>query len=141
MNNFITNVSRQEIITGEHEDAGENSMLIQIDDFDGNLPMPKKDFKVTLGFLFDDIEEDGPRAISDRTAEYIADALRYALDNHMNVVVHCYAGICRSGAVVDVGVELGFNPPVRMRIPNTLVRSKLRKKLGLAITQENSAFL
>lgn len=141
MNNFITNVSRQEIIEGQHEDAGENSMLIQIDDFDGNLPMPKKDFKVTLGFLFDDTEEEGPRSISDRTAEYIADALRYALDNNMNVVVHCYAGICRSGAVVDVGVELGFNPPDRMRIPNTLVRNKLRKKLGLAITQENSAFL
>ena len=38
MNNFIQNVSRFDIITGRHADAGENSMLIQIVDFFDTFP-------------------------------------------------------------------------------------------------------
>jgi len=79
MNNFITNISRQEIIDGRHEDAGENSMLIQIVDFFDTFPEPKYNFKYVLQFKFDDIET-GPTAISDRDAEFIADALRAKKD-------------------------------------------------------------
>ena len=139
MNNFITNISRQEIIDGTHEDAGENSMLIQIVDFFDTFPEPKYNFKYVLQFKFDDIET-GPTAISDRDAGLIADALLVAKERNVNVVVHCFAGLCRSGAVVDVGVELGFNPPDRVRLPNTLVRQKLRKCLGMSIDKETSMF-
>ena len=139
MNNFITNISRQEIIDGEHEDAGVNSMLIQIVDFFDTFPMPKKDFKVIYQFKFDDVEQ-GLTVISNEQVQSIAQALLHAKDQGMNVVVHCFAGLCRSGAVVDVGVELGFNPPDRQGFPNSTVRQKLRKELGLAIDADTSTF-
>jgi protein tyrosine phosphatase len=49
----------------------------------------------------------------------------------MNVLVHCHAGICRSGAVVEVGTILGFTPTERFRLPNLRVKHKMMKALGL----------
>jgi hypothetical protein len=48
----------------------------------------------------------------------------------MNVVVHCFAGICRSGAVCEVGVMMGFNDTERFRSPNLLVKHRMMKHLG-----------
>jgi len=48
----------------------------------------------------------------------------------MNVIVHCAAGICRSGAVVEAGVVLGFDDTQTMRIPNTLVKTSILEQLG-----------
>ena len=56
--------------------------------------------------------------------------LKHALDNKMNVVVHCFAGICRSGAVCEVGVMMGFQDAERTRIPNLRVKQKLMRQLG-----------
>jgi L-serine deaminase len=49
----------------------------------------------------------------------------------MNVVVHCHAGICRSGAVTEVATMMGFTATERLRIPNMLVKHKMMKVLGL----------
>ena len=48
-----------------------------------------------------------------------------------NVLVHCHAGICRSGAVVEVGSMIGFTPTERYRQPNLRVKRKMMKELGL----------
>jgi hypothetical protein len=48
----------------------------------------------------------------------------------MNVVVHCFAGICRSGAVAEVGVMMGFDDVGRTRIPNLLVKHRMMRALG-----------
>jgi hypothetical protein len=48
----------------------------------------------------------------------------------MNVVVHCYAGICRSGAVCEVGVMMGFQDTGRFRSPNLLVKHGMMRALG-----------
>jgi hypothetical protein len=40
------------------------------------------------------------------------------------------AGICRSGAVTEVGVMLGFNDTEKFRSPNLLVKHRMMKKLG-----------
>jgi hypothetical protein len=48
----------------------------------------------------------------------------------MDVVVHCVAGVCRSGAVCEVGVMMGFNDTEVFRAPNLLVKHKMMKKLG-----------
>jgi hypothetical protein len=48
----------------------------------------------------------------------------------MNVVVHCFAGICRSGAVCEGGVMMGFNDTERYRSPNLLVKHRMMKVLG-----------
>ena len=139
MNNFIQNVSRSYIITGHHADAGENSMLIQIVDFFDTFPTPKYKFKEVLQFKFDDVL-DGPTACTDLQAQEIANALQRAKEQHMNVIVHCFAGLCRSGAVAEVGIMLGFNPPDCIRIPNSAVKNKMLKALGMKIDESTSVF-
>ena len=56
--------------------------------------------------------------------------LAYAKDNHMNVIVHCHAGVCRSGAVAEIGVAMGFSDTEAFRSPNLLVKHKMMKVLG-----------
>jgi hypothetical protein len=48
----------------------------------------------------------------------------------MNVVVHCHAGVCRSGAVCEIGVMLGFNDTEAFRSPNLLVKHRMMRTLG-----------
>lgn len=139
MNNFIQNASKFDIITGRHADAGENSMLIQIVDFFDTFPTPKYKFKEVLQFKFDDVL-DGPTACTDLQAQEIANALQRAKEQHMNVIVHCFAGLCRSGAVTEVGIMLGFNPPDCIRIPNSTVKNKMLKALGMKIDESTSVF-
>ena len=140
MNNFIENVSRFDIRTGHHSEAGENSMLIQIVDFFDTYPTPLKEFKEVLQFKFDDVNDEGPTSCTDQQAAEIAQALLRAKENNMNVIVHCFAGLCRSGAVAEVGIMLGFNPPDRVRFPNTLVKGKILKALGIGINESTSVF-
>ena len=49
----------------------------------------------------------------------------------MNVVVHCHAGVCRSGAVAEVGITMGFEDTGVFRAPNLMVKHKLMKALGM----------
>lgn len=143
MNPWIQNVSLSDIKKGFHIDAGINSMLIQIVDPDMEFPVPANQFKETHQFKFLDIEEDGMTnfgdgemvdvswgAIKDADAEKLVALLQHALDNRMNVVVHCHAGVCRSGAVAEVGVMLGFRDAEAFRSPNLLVKHKMMKFLG-----------
>lgn len=132
---FIENVAADDIRSGFHYDAGPNAMLISITDPAGWKPLPKHDFKEVHEFEFLDAEdEDGfpdECKIQDEQAEQIIALLNRALENHMNVVVHCMAGICRSGAVVEVAQMMGFTPTDRFRQPNLRVKRKLMKVLGL----------
>jgi hypothetical protein len=48
----------------------------------------------------------------------------------MNVIVHCVAGVCRSGAVCEVGVMLGFDDTEAFRSPNLLVKHRMMRCLG-----------
>ena len=131
---WIENVAAADIPTGFHHDVGPNSMLISITDPAGWRPEAKHDFKERHDFEFLDAEdEDGfpdETKISDTQAEQIVALLQRALENRMNVVVHCMAGICRSGAVVEVGVMMGFNDCEKYRQPNLRVKHKLMKQLG-----------
>ena len=115
------------------------SILIQITDPGTPAPIPKHDYVSKHHFIFHDAERDRsagefpyvPKVlIGDKDAEQIISILRHALDNDINVVVHCHAGICRSGAVVEVAEMMGFDKCDSPRIPNTLVKHKLMKQLG-----------
>lgn len=143
MTPWIQNVSRTDIAKGFHIDAGVNSMLIQISDPPGDHPEPKHQFKEIHRFDFLDIEEDGLTnlgdgewtdmsefAITQEQADELARLLQHALDKHMNVVVHCTAGVCRSGAVCEVGVMMGFRDTEVFRSPNLLVKHKMMRALG-----------
>jgi rhodanese-related sulfurtransferase len=133
---WIENVSKQDVNLGWHMDAGPNAMLIRIQDpateF-GNIAH-KQMFKEVHEFEFLDAEDadgfDEDFKISDEQAQQLVTLLQRALDNSMNVVVHCHAGICRSGAVVEVGKMMGFTPTDRFRQPNLRVKHKMMKALG-----------
>ena len=132
---WIENVAAADVPTRFHHDAGPNSMLIQImDPATSWWPSPAHEFKETYQFEFLDAEDtDGfpdEAKISDAQAAEIVNLLKHALSNHMNVVVHCYAGLCRSGAVAEVGVMMGFQDAERTRIPNLRVKQKLMRQLG-----------
>ena len=142
---FIENVAAADIPTRFHHDAGENSMLIQIMDTATSWwPTPKHNFKETHRFEFLDVERndivsDEVMKISDEQAEQIVKLLQHALENRMNVVVHCFAGICRSGAVCEVGVMMGFQDTERFRQPNLLVKHKMMKVLGWAYDEDEKS--
>ena len=131
---WIENVAAADIPMRFHHEAGENSMLIQIMDPCTWFPTPAHNFKEIHKFEFLDVENSDnfpdEVKISDELAQEIVALLKHALDNKMNVVVHCMAGLCRSGAVAEVGVMMGFGDTERTRIPNLRVKHKLMKALG-----------
>lgn len=131
---FIENVAASDVVTGFHYDCGENSMLISITDPHGWKPSPKHNFKEIHQFEFLDAEdEDGfpeEAKFSDEQAKEIIALLEHAKEKRMNVLVHCFAGICRSGAVVEVASMMGFTPSDRYRQPNIRVKQKLMKVMG-----------
>ena len=143
MNPWIQNVALSDVKRGHHIDAGINSMLIQIVDPAMEFPTPSYPFKEVHQFEFLDIEEDGMTnfgdgvmrdmsefAITQAQADQLVELLQRAFENRMNVVVHCVAGVCRSGAVCEIGVMMGFRDTEAFRSPNLLVKHKMMKKLG-----------
>ena len=132
---FIENVSKSDVFNGHHFDAGPNAMLIRIQDPATEFGKIKYPFKEVYEFEFLDAEDtDGFEdecKIQDEQAEEIVRLLQRAQENRMNVVVHCHAGICRSGAVVEVATMMGFTPSDRFRQPNLRVKHKMMKALGL----------
>ena len=131
---WIQNVALADIPKGQHIDVGINSMLIQIVDPAMEFPTPKHQFRETHRFEFLDLERDDPwgeefKVTDDQAAELVR-LLQHALDNRMNVIVHCVAGVCRSGAVCEVGVMMGFRDTETYRSPNLLVKHKMMRVLG-----------
>ena len=132
---WIQNVSMSDIKKGFHINPGENAMLIQITDPPGDFPEPKYKFKEVHQFQFLDIEEndfalDEAMRCSHEQAAELVQLLQHAMANRMNVIVHCHAGVCRSGAVCEIGVMMGFDDTEVFRSPNLLVKHRMMKHLG-----------
>lgn len=132
---WIENISLSDVRNGRHHAAGSNSMLIQIVDPGTEFPAPMHLFKETHQFTFLDIEEkdlalDETMRCSQEQANELVLLLQHALENRMNVVVHCHAGICRSGAVCEIGVMVGFSDCEGFRAPNLLVKHRMMAALG-----------
>jgi predicted protein tyrosine phosphatase len=129
---WIENVAAIDVTKRHHHEAGENSMLISITDPAGWRPQAMHTFKERHDFEFLDADSGFPEEclISDAQAAEIVRLLQHAQANNMNVVVHCTAGLCRSGAVAEVGVMMGFGDTERTRIPNIRVKHRMMKVLG-----------
>jgi protein-tyrosine phosphatase len=129
---WIENVAAIDVTKRHHHEAGENSMLISITDPAGWRPEAMHTFKERHNFEFLDADSGFPEEclISDAQAAEIVRLLQHAQANNMNVVVHCTAGLCRSGAVAEVGVMMGFGDTERTRIPNIRVKHKMMKVLN-----------
>lgn len=131
---FIQNISFADVMCGDHP-TDDNTMMINIVDPCMAFPESKHSFVEIHRFEFLDIEEDDfsiseEFRVTDSQAAELVRLLQHALTNDMNVVVSCVAGVCRSGAVCEVGVMLGFVDTNRFRIPNLLVKSKMMNVLG-----------
>ena len=136
---FIQNISLADAIAGVHRDPGGNAMLIRILDVqDWDVKAPAHPFKDVRVLRFDDLSAGwadpvkfarrGPRQ---EHADDILLALAEAHERGMNVVVHCRAGVARSGAV-SLAAELvfGFESCGNPRNPNSsLLEMMLRSHL------------
>lgn len=133
---WIQNTSLDDIRKGTHFRPGPNAMLIQIVDPGMEFPEPKYQFKEVHQFEFLDLERDDlpwidPEfKITQVQADKLVQLLQRALVGGRDVIVHCVAGICRSGAVCEVGVMMGFQDPEVYRSPNLLVKHRMMKSLG-----------
>jgi hypothetical protein len=132
---WIQNVALSDIKRGLHINPGENAMLIQIVDPPGDFPTSLYKFKEVHQFEFLDVEEkdevldEAMRCSHEQAAELVR-LLQHALEHRMNVIVHCVAGVCRSGAVCEIGVMMGFDDTEAFRSPNLLVKHRMMKHLG-----------
>lgn len=126
-----------DIECGNHYTVNDSTILIQIVDPDCDFPISKCGFKEVYQFKFLDIEEHDQLIVARESwrcnqtqADELVQILKDALHNQLDVIVHCHAGICRSGAVCEVGVMMGFEDLNGFRIPNLLVKTLMMKNLG-----------
>lgn len=124
------NFPRRAVELGLPRKIGDGDWLISITDCDGEHVTPKDHFQHAMYVAFDDVNEPGERSITPEQGERIARFINDARTARASVWVNCHAGICRSGAVVRILVELGweyqaiFSPP---GIPNALVYQTIRQ--------------
>lgn len=124
----IWNCNYKDINEGLKFNIKSNTILIQI--LECCFPKPFNVFKEIYQFEFYDVVKDSflGESISDEQALKIFNILLKAKENDYDVVVHCAAGMSRSGAVVEFAVNyLGFDDPYFDREPNKLVLKKLEK--------------
>lgn len=130
MTPFIQNISKAAYAAGDHFDCGNRAIAIEILDPCSDRVTPKHKFAETYTFEFTDVEKDEDFSITDEQAKELVRILQLAIEEYHNVVVHCTAGICRSGAVAEIGVMMGFTDTEVYRQPNMMVKSKMLKVLN-----------
>lgn len=127
-------------------ETSEDDWLISIANKDSLNAVPKAKFNKVLFLNFQDIELNTPGqketdksrkwladhgAITEAQAEQIADFIKEARDGGKNVWVNCHAGMCRSGAIVRLLTELGWEdkryPGQPDRVPNLLVYNRVKR--------------
>lgn len=125
---FIENISLADVIKGKHKGK---DVLIRIIDPDMKFSDTAHKFKEEYRFQFLDLEDtldpiNDNLKISDIQAEEIYNILKKSFIENKNVTVHCVMGVCRSGAVAEVGNKMGFYiNPNTYRNPNLRVKHKL----------------
>ena len=133
MKPFIQNISKAAYAGGDHFDCGSRAVAIEILDCGCERAKPKHRFAETHTFEFLDVEANDNLfefGIQNEQARQLVQILQLALVERRNVVVHCTMGICRSGAVAEVGVMIGFTDTEAYRQPNIMVKSKMIDCLG-----------
>lgn len=124
------------IHTGYHNYWGFDTWLIRIYD---TYPIykaypPRKEFEKIFEFTFDDLDPEfltgkeirQYKIFNKNHATKILKILELAKESKKNIVIHCVAGICRSGAIAEVAEELfDFNYKEKDRFPNTYIKDLL----------------
>jgi len=133
---WITRCSLNDIQSGSHINP-DNCILIQIVDICIEFPKPRYEhlFNQIYRFEFMDLELDDKDSdflgISEVQALEIANILSNAYLTSTNILVHCIAGVCRSGGVCEAAESIGFEYilPDKIISPNLMVKSKITKYL------------
>ena len=100
---------------------------------------PEGETEILLEYYFEEvrvIEIEDSDNIDDNSVSEIASILCSAKEKNQNIIVHCHAGISRSGAVVEVATMMGYEDIGRHRNPNRVLKEKLRKVLGIKYSFE-----
>jgi predicted protein tyrosine phosphatase len=130
---FIQNVSRYEVENGTHLFVPNKTVLIQITDPAWEPCSTPHKFVSKHAFEFLDIEEEpeypDEARISEQQALELVNILRHCKCNGYHVVVHCTMGVCRSGAVAQVGEVMGFILERVVVGPNLRVKRLMMQQL------------
>ena len=135
---FITKCSYEAIQTGMHINP-DNCILIQIVDIGMEFPQPQFKGMFTNIFQFEFMDVDYSDkdllelGISESQAEELASIIFKAFVEEKNILVHCVAGICRSGGVCEAAEAYGFKyiNPSGFNSPNLVVKHKIMGKLRI----------
>jgi len=107
----------------------EKSILIQIVDCDVPFPFPRHYFEEIHKFQFADVESEKDEAwdhrITAEQANKIIRIIRKAKEKKYNIIVHCFAGVKRSGAVVEAALKMGYKDTNTYRKPNQYITKTL----------------
>lgn len=126
----------RDIITGRAGfsfpfEAGDNDWLISICSRNDEDAPVEKNFGKVLFMKFDDVGAGRDGRITACEGHQVADFIKEAKEKKKNVWVNCQAGICRSGAIVSLLVDLGWEYADSSvspgRIPNHYVYDVIRK--------------
>lgn len=128
---YIQNISKERILSGEHISPELfNCDLIQITGVASFAPKAKEHekFKRIIHLDFEDTDNVEYGAMNEEQAKAIVKFLRESKEINHSVVVHCFAGLRRSGAVVEYAVgKMGFEAFPGVREPNKFVLDELNK--------------
>jgi len=143
---YIENISLIRAMNGDYQNDPSSSIMIRILDPDArpeDFPLSAEFSEINI-FYFGDVGYDLPDGvdpswkINKTQASQIASVLHRAAEEGKDVTVHCSAGLCRSGAVVEAAQLMeeesqgaGFIPRPNPRRPNAYVLSLLKTELGL----------
>lgn len=128
----------RDVIYGQHGfsfpfSVGEDDWLISIAERNRENVKPEKPFARVLFMKFNDTEKaetEAGRIMPDEALE-VANFIKEAKAAQKNVWVNCHAGICRSGAIVSLLIDLGWeyadSSLSPSRIPNWFVYNAVRK--------------
>ena len=133
---YIQNVGYHDILEGTHRHT-EDDILIQILDPYMEFPTPKYKFKEIHQFTFSDVPygsiDEVPEKyrqmwenrITEKQAHDIVTIIKESHKKGLNIIVQCFAGSCRSGAVVEVAIMCGYTDLKEYRKPNAYVEQML----------------
>lgn len=131
MQRFTANFSRSQVEGRFPFELTDRDWLISIADRNAAAADVKGNFDQVFHFGFDDCDESDTLhfAMREHQAEKMAQIIRDAAAQNKNVWVNCHAGMCRSGAVVEVLGLLGWtivDDFSQKRLPNVHVFKSLR---------------
>lgn len=140
---LIENCPMEFVVSGTHRIQPKNAVLIQITDPGYLRPVPyyKDKFIKVFHYEFHDIDDsyNGDLELipfNQEMAHEILSIMEFCLYHKYDLIVHCHAGLCRSGAIAEVGIMMGFEEVHDNRLPNVLVKTMLLKELGWSYESE-----